>query len=114
VGHGKNILSSSSSSGIFLKLDGGRAQLETLDMNKGSINTILGGKKRLKPTHDGRKGASDARDKVVEVVRNKEERDALPGYSCVECERYISVMRLQGMLQSENKNRSFSDVKNLS
>lgn len=39
----------------------------------------------------------------VDVVRNKDQRAALPGHSCVECEKYIAVLRAQGLLRSEEE-----------
>lgn len=39
----------------------------------------------------------------IEVVRNREQRAALPGFSCFECERFYRTMMEQGIINEENK-----------
>lgn len=40
--------------------------------------------------------------KVIEVVRNKEARAALPGHSCTECAKYFEALVQQGVVNDEN------------
>ena len=40
----------------------------------------------------------DRPEKYVEVVRKKDERAALPGRSCYECERFYEALEDQGIL----------------
>lgn len=40
--------------------------------------------------------AKDRQVKCVEVIRNKEQRDCLPGYTCPECHGFYELLELQG------------------
>lgn len=44
-------------------------------------------------------GAIDYQPKCIEVVRNKEQRSNLPGYSCTECEKWFEAMEQQGIIK---------------
>lgn len=41
--------------------------------------------------------------KCIEVVRNRADRAALPGFACSECEQFYKVMMDQGIVTEENK-----------
>ena len=47
-----------------------------------------------------------AHKNYVDVIRGKDERSMLPGHSCVECEKYIAVIRDQGLVKSDDEIRA--------
>eukprot|EP01039_Chlorochromonas_danica_P000313 gene313-335_t len=42
-------------------------------------------------------------NKCIEVVRNREERAAMPGFACTECEQFYKTMLEQGIITDENR-----------
>lgn len=41
--------------------------------------------------------------KSIDVIRNKQDRLALPGHTCLECERFYEALLQQGILNEENQ-----------
>jgi hypothetical protein len=92
---------------VSFKVGGGNIPVRQWDSSVGSIKKALrlsstSSRPHSSSSSSSKRTAAAAPARCIDVVRNKAERAVLPGYSCLQCEKYIAVMREQGLLQSED------------
>lgn len=86
--------------------DATRRALHPVDNNILCLDTTSAGSSKAKPARADPVKASKRpsfQNKCIEVVRNREERAAMPGFACTECEQFYRTMLEQGIITDENR-----------